>query len=313
MIQPLTSLRFFAAMMVVLHHYAGFSAGYAGVSFFYVLSGFVLALNYAGRTETWAERRDFWVRRVARVYPAHLATLALMLPLGGSLLVLPINAALLQSWVPMKGVYFSFNGPSWSISNEAFFYAAFPFLFGLLRSRVLGLWAGLLIALAAAFAAFALDRSLESPPIHFLFYIFPLTRLFEFALGMALAVASRPSFGLRGEIAALALAAASLALAYAPLPGSFTAALIFIPGAVALVVVFASSAGPVSRVLSHRALVRLGEASFALYMLHIPLKSYFPGAGWWLAGVAVALSLAFHRWFEMPSQHLVLRLSGLRR
>jgi len=69
-VKPLTSLRFFAAWLVVCHHFFAFEAGYAGVTFFFVLSGFILALNYAGRVDTPAQRRRFWLKRAARVYPA---------------------------------------------------------------------------------------------------------------------------------------------------------------------------------------------------------------------------------------------------
>src|SRR5678815_5098439 len=53
---PLTSLRFVAALLVVAHHYFRLEPGYAGVSFFFVLSGFILAFNYAPRV---ADRGDF--------------------------------------------------------------------------------------------------------------------------------------------------------------------------------------------------------------------------------------------------------------
>jgi hypothetical protein len=128
LIKPLTSLRFFAALMVLAHHYFGFMAGFSGVTFFYVLSGYILAVNYAGKVGSWAEIRLFWWKRFARIYPTHLLTLIATLPLGSSLAILPLNLLLIQSWIPVQGVYFSFNGPSWSISNEAAFYAAFPLL-----------------------------------------------------------------------------------------------------------------------------------------------------------------------------------------
>lgn len=67
----LTSMRFFAALMVVAHHYdyKDFRLSYCGVTFFFILSGFILAVNYDG-----GNLHRFFVKRFARIYPTHLAT-----------------------------------------------------------------------------------------------------------------------------------------------------------------------------------------------------------------------------------------------
>jgi len=63
---PLTSLRFFSAWLVVCCHCFDFEPGYAGVTFFFVLSGFILTYNYAGKLRTSKDYLDFWWKRVAR-------------------------------------------------------------------------------------------------------------------------------------------------------------------------------------------------------------------------------------------------------
>jgi peptidoglycan/LPS O-acetylase OafA/YrhL len=86
----LTSLRFFAALHVVCFHFLAFkivssegwlgqisSIGYVGVSFFFVLSGFILVYTYAGRD---TPARDFWRARFARIYPAFAFSLLLTGP-----------------------------------------------------------------------------------------------------------------------------------------------------------------------------------------------------------------------------------------
>src|SRR5260370_7164480 len=86
----LTSLRFFAALHVVFFHFLAFkilpsegwlgqisSIGYVGVSFFFVLSGFILVYTYAGRD---TPARDFWRARFARIYPAFAFSLLLTGP-----------------------------------------------------------------------------------------------------------------------------------------------------------------------------------------------------------------------------------------
>jgi peptidoglycan/LPS O-acetylase OafA/YrhL len=155
MIRPLTSLRFFFAFVVFfshlkfLYHNSNpvFTAlhlnllmdGHLGVSFFFILSGFILAYSYQDRMLSGEmTNRTFWVARLARIYPLHVVTLLLALPysLFGQVLPtedwLPVlcgQITLTQSFVPRNAIFFSLNIPAWSISAEAFFYLLFPFLF----------------------------------------------------------------------------------------------------------------------------------------------------------------------------------------
>lgn len=140
-LNSLTSLRFFAAIAVVLHHGSIslapgsvwstiFSAGYVGVSFFFVLSGFVLAWSFDPNLPV----GPFYGRRFARIYPLHIITAAISVPVilycGGSIVpgAALANVVLLQGWVPTEEYGSSLNGVSWSLSCEAFFYAMFPFV-----------------------------------------------------------------------------------------------------------------------------------------------------------------------------------------
>ncbi len=141
----LTSLRFIAAMYVVIYH-RGFAdlfvttsplnhffhSGYTGVTLFFVLSGFILAYNYAEVTD----RTRFWVARFARVYPVYLLAFLLALPSAVQAMwhshnprlwaSVPEALLLLQAWDPKTS--FLINGPSWTLSVEAFFYLVFPFI-----------------------------------------------------------------------------------------------------------------------------------------------------------------------------------------
>jgi len=179
-IRPLTALRFFAAMWVVLFHYwpkldVGFTPtlvekGYLGVELFFTLSGFILCHVYL--TAFWEGRfryGDFLWNRLARVYPLHLATLLGMIALGVgagaagfavdagilSWESLPANVLLLQAWglAPQA----AFNHPSWSISAEWFAYLTFPvsaWVAWKLRSRP-WVFTGLVVAaISGLYAAF---------------------------------------------------------------------------------------------------------------------------------------------------------------
>lgn len=342
---PLTSLRFVAAAMVVCHHCFGFRLGYGGVTFFFVLSGFILTFNYAGRMATPFDRREFWRRRVARIYPTHLLTLIAALPFALHTIyrsgILPkagvappaefvgkelvTNLFLLQSWIPVKAVYFSLNSVSWSISAEAFFYALFPFLLvafdqaGTRRTwRIMVAWGVALLGTALLWSAMFPTAGMNDTPSHYVFYINPAVRLYEFAFGVALGLAflktARRSSNLWEEIAALALTVVSFAmLAYLHVPIALALSILFIPAAVGLVFVFARGGGPISRLLSRRALLLLGEASFMLYMIHQLALRYmlnlFDSSTLVKAAAAagaVLASIILHLWFEKPMQKLVL-------
>ena len=143
----LTGLRCFAAVNIVLFHFSdpnwfGFmapvvNAGYASVSFFILLSGFVLAYNYSARAQLGdLERNRFWKARFTRLYPIYL--LGLLLSLGMLALERQVRAPgqfwagvvltplLLQGWVPQIATFW--NTPAWTMSAESFYYVVFPWL-----------------------------------------------------------------------------------------------------------------------------------------------------------------------------------------
>ena len=208
-IRALTSLRFFAALCVVVLHATNhgllpetwsyqwdFSKA---VTFFFVLSGFVLTYAYEGRHY---KINSFYKARFARVWPAAALSIILVpiiLPATSYLpsqpdlqgISLLVSLAGLQAWLPTPELFFAFNAVTWTISVEFVFYALFPFLQrGLYRWPCLTLFSTLTLGLLlAAFAvwwqlpSFADDR-LTQPVWEGLVYINPLARLAEFLFGM---------------------------------------------------------------------------------------------------------------------------------
>lgn len=326
-LHALTGLRFVAAFLVLAYHGLGSGAatpawlrplvgsGYVGVSLFFVLSGFVLTYTYHDSLrDGTATRRAFVAARVARIYPVYLLSLLAALPplfwlieskgfqLDPAWLARMIGmyTGLLQAWNPHMACVV--NCPAWSLSGEAFFYAAFLFVL-----PVVARW-GTPRLLVAAAAAYAL--SLAAPVLYLALQpdgpapvtsqslgwwlgvvkYNPLVRLPEFVLGV---IAGRLFLLERGgtrpwharmEVAAaagiLAVLLASAWIPYALLHNGLLA-----PAFAVLVYALARGAGPVSRALSTRPLVRLGEASFALYILHVPLLAWI-ARGFRTAGVA---------------------------
>ena len=315
-IAPLTSSRFIAAFLIVLAHSSGpapfgfqsglmseFILGSAGVSFFFVLSGFILTYTY-GRLETTAELRNFWAARFARIWPTHALTFFLCLALFpvdqwaiGANPLAPglVNLALAHAAIPIPQYYFAYNAPSWSISTEAYFYLLYPLAAFALARRS---WLLLAIGALAVVAMMAISIAFNLPPYsgnvlgdvtsHGMISIHPAARFLEFAVGMVAAhiwMQKRGRINLNVaaatalEIAALILVVASViafqfaatALEAQQVPDAITLWIHFSTSAIpfaALIFVLALNGGYISKILSLRPMVILGEISFALYMLH---------------------------------------------
>jgi peptidoglycan/LPS O-acetylase OafA/YrhL len=304
----LTSVRFFAAFHVALFHLDAMGVitgprwlkslagiGYVGVSFFFVLSGFILVYTYFDRDVGLGE---FWQTRFARIYPAYLFSLLLYFPFfywGVHQFHVPFFAfaeqhfalttvlvlLLLQAWIPAAAL--SWNSVAWSLSVEAFFYAVFPFalkrLGSLSRTALAAIVAVCWLAGLAVSIGFLALRPAGAPyvssadwssGVQFVKF-FPLVRLPEFLMGMAcgyLFVRSErsprlalPLVGL-GLLGVAATVAASKFVPYlvvhTALSGLAFAALVY---GIALEPRWAGW-------LNNRALVLFGNASYTFYLLH---------------------------------------------
>lgn len=351
---PLTSLRFVAALLVFSWHCvptrrvsATFSFGYIGVAFFFLLSGFILTYRYH---DTFRERlrpdaiRAFYAARFARVYPLHLATMpiviAVLVYLGTDKLwsgvdpetrlrAVAAQALLVQSWIASAPIEFGVNGPAWSISVEAFFYVLFPFAaFGLLRAfRSSPPHVVLLGAFSLWLAASILLWPQHAAVDDWRWYVFPPSRLVDFVVGMLLGMAflrsderkSRPLHAT--SIETLAIAAVCVAVVLSPfVPLSMRFSLWVMPAWCAVILAFAGRRGALSRMLSHPALVRLGEISFAFYLCHLAVvKLVDQRVGWQhplsmtiAFGGTLALSFVLYHGVERPMRAHVRALLGPR-
>ncbi len=305
-IRTLTSLRYFAALWVVLFHWSAYfpetvlsesrlvKQGYLGVDFFFVLSGFILCHVYLrrmleGRLDYW----NFISRRIARIYPMHVLTLCGMVAFG--LLARRLHLTFAGPWSPDEffnlpsgemprefmshlmmihawgaGDGLHFNAPSWSISAELFAYLMFPvFVFGLGAARRHPL--RVLGATALAVIAYAtLLGSVAHREIFEMSWNIGLLRIIpDFALGVVLYyVGLRHSVGL--AYARIGVAG-SLALAVAlVMAGAPTVAVVL---ALAALIWFCADAerwGSLKRIRGDFA-VLLGEISYSVYMLHFPV------------------------------------------
>jgi mycarose O-acyltransferase len=295
----LTGARFIAAGMVFFFHstfvypFAAPGAqkttqvlfsqgGYTGVTFFFVLSGFVLA--WAVRPGDTAPK--FWRRRFFKIYPNHLLTFiaALILLVGFGKAASQgwqglLNLLLLQSWHPDLFVRAAFNPVAWSLSCEALFYFAFPFINRLIdRIRPERLWFWTILSALAVISipSFALllpsgqlfPQGFTNWELWFAYYL-PAVQLLTFVFGIFLA-----KFVLSGRRVPVnlggAVALAVGAYFVTPLFGvvyQFTAVMIVPLGLLIAAAATADVEGQ-RTFLGSKAMVWLGEVSFAFYMWH---------------------------------------------
>jgi len=312
----LTSARFFAAFHVLLFHMRAMkgltrapmwcqkfaSVGYVALSFFFILSGFILAYTYAGRD---FNLRQFWRARLARLYPVYLFSLFVAAPFFfyavlkinipelawfrnhlGSTVVLVLT--MLQAWVPPAAL--GWNGVAWAVSVEIFFYVVFPLLlarFSRISNRGLAMiglvcWLGA-VATSVAYVVLSPDHVVADSSQDFLFWLNalkfnPLVRLPEFVVGLACGY-----WFLRGEhnpklATPLVLSGTAVALAVTafshqiPYPVLHTG--LFAPAFAAIICGLALRPRCTS-FLECKWLVLLGESSYCLYLLHAMILGMF--------------------------------------
>ncbi len=324
-----------AVLLVFLWHIGflrTYQTGYVGVSFFYTLSGFILTYNYGDkfRHQTYRARRQFYWARFARIYPVYALAFLWAIPLTpldayGSTAdwigVALANLILIQSYIPHLAIAFSFDGVAWSLSDEATFYVLFPWAIqgwhavsAHLRTRhvvlMMGvLWLGLVSVLVPYHSSWQSWAA----------YIFPGARLVDFFIGMGAALlfhrtqwtshVSRLQWTL-WEMAALLLAFGTIAVG-PHIEQSLRFSALYLPAWAFLLWVFAHQQGYLSRVLSYTVFVRLGNWSFAFYMIHRLVMRSFQQVGLyhyhgplWQDGLvlvtAVVLSGLIYQWYEEP-------------
>lgn len=345
-LDSLTSLRFFAALVVLMRHTVPdiyplpgllelSLIGPIGVGFFFVLSGFIL-------TWTWKpqeRRRYFYMRRVARIVPLHVLTTVvaagLLISAGTPLwLSTVVSLFLLQAWLT-EPFRLGGNSPSWSLSVEAFFYALFPFIVRPLSRLSVRRCAWVILAAGAFMVIWTIGYAVASKvgvPFLSAFsgYTNPAYRLGEFVIGVALAFAMRQGWRLQVSVTRalwiaigcyIALAGLNAAVIRLDLTFGGTAGLplsvldlIYLP--VTVVLVAAAAGGDLDgkrSPLRGSALVRLGEWSFALYLVQAivigqAMKFVSPetfslqnaAVAVSVALISIALSAALFHWFEKP-------------
>ncbi len=335
MVNSLTSLRFIFAMMVfgahcyVIDHFFSahiFKEGFVGVSFFFVLSGFIIAYNYQHKLEeNKTDKRTFWVARIARVYPLHWLTLFIAAIWGGYVVasgsidwILHFLASftLTNAYIPKADYFFSFNSPSWSLCCEQLFYFCFPFLIPLAKNYKRLLYAFSFMAIVVVIGMYLTPQE----EIKGYWYVNPVTRFPDFIVGVLL---FRLYEYLKGkEITALqgsmmefisVIVFMSFYIYASEIPKVYRYSCYYWLPVAMVLISFALQKGIFSKLLNNRFMITGGEISYSFYLIH--LFVLLPYAEWqkttelkieWYYSVPVLfviiilLSILSYRYFEKP-------------
>jgi peptidoglycan/LPS O-acetylase OafA/YrhL len=369
----LTSLRFVAAFGVLLLHYRDLLGpmpealmrivvgGQYGVTFFFLLSGFILTYRYqpwfaagVGDIRYWRFQR----LRLARIYPVYVLGLLLdtpwhlierfqagALPTEGSSYWASwlLNLVGLQAWVPAVPFAMFWNTPAWSVSAEFFFYATFPFVCAFIAARLGSLaavvWSFIAVVItgfvlyAAVIYTFTWGVRVNEQTQYIVLVYNPVLRFSEFVAGCLLG----RGFGLLSALPAsrahrllsqvrwrnavlLACLAAILGRVSMPEYTGPSAAwwltsvagkyAFFIMPFALIVLVVAWGRNCLSGWLEHRWMVQLGEASYALYIIHWSGVTFIkhgylgafgsPPVHAAIMGATVLAALVCYRYVEVP-------------
>jgi peptidoglycan/LPS O-acetylase OafA/YrhL len=301
----LTGIRCFAALNLVFFHFSDphsfgplspvVNGGYISVSFFLLLSGFILTYNYADRAQRGAlTARSFWSARFSRLYPVYAFSLVLSagmlmeevhahtkLDFGLGLVLTPL---LLQGWHPALSTFW--NTPAWTMSTEAFFYLLFPCLItrrrpSQARTLMVILFAVWICGLVLPGLYMHFNPDGDMHPDRYSVGIWmralkfmPLQHLPSFLFGMALGLLNekiRPESRKRLALGLFAFVALYLILCVGDhLPYAMMHDGLLMPLFAGVILCLAGQ-NPIARFFGLLPFIAIGEASYCLYLLHFNL------------------------------------------
>ncbi len=301
-LDQLTSTRFIALLLVLFYHAGGgvyFSlinvfpisallrAAPTGVSYLYVLSGFVMSLVYFRPKEKF-NIAGYWTARFLRIYPLYIISFLLICYYYIDFVArvkpqkILANIFVLQAWIPTYAQ--SFNYASWSMTVEFFFYAVFPFftIWAYRQSTKRLVWFSLVLWALSQLIYYILWIGYYPEYRYFIIY-FPLFHLNSFIMGAVggiwfLRIGQEQVFKPVTNLLILS-GSVLLAAAYTIASNVFTQlphnlqpmAGLLAPILTLIIVSLALDKTYLSTFLNFPVLVALGETSYALYILHVPI------------------------------------------
>lgn len=337
-ISQITFTRFVAAMAIVISHFNKdlflykirfiadiFLRANVGVSYFFILSGFIMIIAYHRKEKI--GYRDFYRNRVARIYPLYVVGLLLYFVTryyDFSFYKTFLYLSGVQSWIPGKALILNF--PGWSISVEFLFYLLFPWLYNYLYSKGnKSIWViAVLIWIGTQVFSNLYTNSLSYKGPHtdsheFIHY-FPLWHINEFLIGNLAGLFFVRNRREKNHDLAIALLFIGILLSLIFIPLNFhngLMAVFFVP----VIYLISCNNGVISKVFSLKPLEFLGEISYAIYIIHIPvlyivrsfLWDYFQVSEsnvifWIYILVLMFVSAVFYQFVEKPMRDYLKKI-----
>ncbi|AYY85942.1 acyltransferase [Chryseobacterium indologenes] len=293
--EQITFTRFLAAISIVIFHFGqkGFfhqnesisflsQSANLGVSYFYLLSGFIMIIAYFNKKEV--STLEYYQNRLARVYPTYLFAFIfffiVVIDPYINLKTIVLNVLTLQAWVP--GRVLSYNLPGWSISVEMFFFLCFPLLLKLYKSGInskiyfiiiplIWLITQVLTNYIVRFGDFDISNNLK---LREFIYYNPIMHINEFLLGNLAGIffIRKMKPGNYDVAVVVTVALCVLTIKFVPLEfHNGLLAIVFVP----LIILICANTGLITKVFNHKILVYLGSISYSLYIIQYPLHILF--------------------------------------
>jgi len=337
-IGQITFTRFVAAMAIVVSHFNKdlflykiryvsdiFLRANVGVSYFFILSGFIMIVAYHQKIKI--SYKDFYRNRLARIYPLYMVGLLLYLVTRysdfsiykGLLYLLGI-----QSWIPGKALVLNF--PGWSISVEFLFYLIFPWLYNYLYSKGnKSIWIiAILIWVGTQFFTNLYVNSHAYKGAHTVSHefshYFPLWHVNEFLIGNLAGLFFVKNRKEKNYDIAVSLIFIGILLSLIFVPLNFhngLMAVLFVP----LIYLISCNNGMLTKLFSLKPLEFLGEISYAVYIVHIPVLYILRSVLWdyfnvyqsntvfWIyILVLIFVSALFYRFIEKPARDYLKKI-----
>jgi peptidoglycan/LPS O-acetylase OafA/YrhL len=301
-LDSLTSTRFFAALVVLLAHFAIYDllpvpdlflkvsqGGGSAVTYFFVLSGFVLGFNSFASLKRF-ELRNFYFSRISRLFPMNL----LFLVMSSSVLALTRNsdmpkvfffnpqenilaflfqAFMLSAWFPFSRIQGSLNSPNWSISVEIFFYLLFPLIIYVLNSQKRMIKGVLVFFILGIQGIVLLIWVTAEPGIRLDLFVFrsPILHLPEFFFGVVAAKLLVSKYKVLRPYRSSLLFASLISTGYTLYNFQYGPQFVILGPTSALLILSIALLNDELKFLRSRMIITLGDASFIIYLMHFPV------------------------------------------